>query len=423
MNYKKFVNLYTGLIIAIIIILSGMALMSFYYGANGSVNLGTVDVTYNNTSSIYIDVAAIQTATGNFYNLTLVDENKTNIGQVYVINGGLYYDLPAEYCLKNEEIVVTNVASPDKAGIFRTNVIYPVNDIWLPDVYVPFDHLSVWLQNLDTIAQYGDMINVRLDSPISGEPKPDGNGSWIVIQHAPTSYYTWNGLSCNNSVIVPVGGYNSHYNSTIYYFNENDGSVAFQKLIVTPRPTHFTFKDDLGMNYQNFTINNSGSTAFSSFMTYIGAQWFQGIDIKPMDNVTVKLDLNNGVVTEGYVSNGTCYFNLTNDMFVNGTEVMIEFEGNDNYGSSLAVFNLLHNNTDPNPDPSPGPTPDINTNNTNDTNNTVDITINDTNSTVDILKPLEDALTDIGESLPVTGIPVVLLGLLACIVGILTIKR
>lgn len=61
---------------------------------------------------------------------------------------------------------------------------------------------------------------------------------------------------------------------------------------------------------------------------------------------------------------------------------------------------------------SPVPVPPVPPVNPGDDNST-----NDTNDTVDILKPLEDYLGDIGESLPVTGIPVDLLAILLVAVG------
>ncbi|GAA5819872.1 MAG: hypothetical protein CfClM3_1112 [Methanobrevibacter sp. CfCl-M3] len=414
MRSKKFINLYTGLIIGIIIILSAMALMSLNHA---DIDLGTVNVTYNESSVIRMFIDPIQMNTGDIYNLTLDDANHTFIGTVYVERAAFRYDLPAKYCLKNETFILTNLNSPSKVGRFHTNVIMPdnplINNTWLPNVYIQYQGNKVWQQHCGEFANRYDHIDVWIDTPKYIAPR-------VQTQSQDASWHDYynDGVGDNISIISPVYGFcNGNYfdnESLLTYYNTNNGYVAFQKVIIAQRGTHYTFSDDSGNNYQNFTINNTGSTAISSFVSYIGDDWLHATDIKPMDNATVKLYLHDGTVVEGYVSNGTCYFNLTNDMFVNGLKVMIKFEGNNYYNNSHAVLNLLHNNTSI-------VTPVGNNTTINDTNTTVDpnTTNNDTNSILDTIKPLEN----IRESLPLTGTEAMLFGLLLCIISVLIIKR
>ncbi|GAA5818557.1 MAG: hypothetical protein CfClM3_0577 [Methanobrevibacter sp. CfCl-M3] len=181
MNFKKFVNLYTGLVIGIIIILSGMALMSFNHAVtpiNKPVYFGTVDVTYNNTSRIQMDISPIQINAGDYFDIILVDEHKTHVGTVIVIGGVLTYDLPAEYCLNNEDFSIYNAIYPDKFGMFRTNVIYPVN----PDVNNTNDTNSTVDPTINDTNNTVDILNHIGDNLTDiGESLPVTGNSAVLL--------------------------------------------------------------------------------------------------------------------------------------------------------------------------------------------------------------------------------------------------
>ncbi|GAA5819699.1 MAG: conserved hypothetical protein [Methanobrevibacter sp. CfCl-M3] len=142
---------------------------------------------------------------------------------------------------------------------------------------------------------------------------------------------------------------------------------------------------------------------------------------RPLDPGTEMSNRQVELVCQGFTVQGItdsvsqCWFDLSN-VTVNNTLACIKYRGDEYNKECLSqTFTLSFIDVQPQPKPEPTPIPDNDINTTNTTNNT-------NNSTVDILKPLENNLEDIGESLPVTGIPVIV-GLLACIASILIIKR
>ncbi|GAA5818370.1 MAG: hypothetical protein CfClM3_0406 [Methanobrevibacter sp. CfCl-M3] len=168
-------------------------------------------------------------------------------------------------------------------------------------------------------------------------------------------------------------------------------------------------------NYYNFDNNTDLANV------KIGNFHIPKTPIIPLPSANVTLHLDNGVNIDGSTDEqGFCNFDLSGVDFKLFKTGYVEFAGNETHSAcrshdvpiSLVLDNI---NTTVN---------DTNTtvNDTNSTVNDTNSTVNDTNGSVDISNPLEDALTDIGESLPVTGIPVIV-GLLACIASIFIIKR
>ncbi|GAA5819918.1 MAG: hypothetical protein CfClM3_0250 [Methanobrevibacter sp. CfCl-M3] len=161
-------------------------------------------------------------------------------------------------------------------------------------------------------------------------------------------------------------------------------------------------------NYYSFDKNTDLTNA------EIGCLYIPLTPVVPLPDTHVTLHLDNGLHIGGLTDEqGRCHFDLSGVDFSQFKTGYVDFIGNESHSSTRSYdvpISLVLDNI---------------TNDTNDTvtNGTDNGTVmNGTNGTVDILKPLEDALTDIGESLPVTGIPVIV-GLLACIASILIIKR
>ncbi|GAA5819815.1 MAG: conserved hypothetical protein partial [Methanobrevibacter sp. CfCl-M3] len=253
------------------------------------------------------------------------------------------------------------------------------------------------------------VLTCSLVNASSNQPIPGANISFnlnnknlsTTTDEYGNAYFDFSSLDIGNYTgRIEYNGNNS-FGSALATMNvEIDGAVPFDTAINID-------------TYYYFNANNSTNAKIGQLQANINGTNQSLVD-KNVTLVTFNSTGETGRFTGITDSNGFCTFNISS-LPVGDYEAFITFIGDSitYYGCTTPDFKI-HMDEAPTP-PEPTPTPNNDTNTTNDTNSTVNPNTNNINGAADILKPLEDTL-------PVTGIPVIV-GLLACIASILIIKR
>ncbi|GAA5819776.1 MAG: hypothetical protein CfClM3_1754 [Methanobrevibacter sp. CfCl-M3] len=300
-----------------------------------------------------------------------------------------------------------------------------------------------------------------------------GNPCWEdpTVYHFSTDVSSLTNIPNDTFVVSVINGGQSKMLG-VFTANESKLTVPIQGTEFTSRPAYLQATSQTTGQTKNSTINyrswittlsdtaslqgptmryilfnDTADTVVGPLKAYNSNSPLNAPIVKNVPYGNISFTINNHTYNSNIVD-GYALVDLRNETTGNKVKLNYRCDDMNQFLSLIVEFTLLRNNPDDintvfnNTTVKPGndtnnsnTTVDPNTNNTNttvdpntnNTNTTVDPNTNDTNSILDntnsIIKPLEDALTDISESLPVTGTDAMLFGLLACIISILIIKR